>query len=122
VVGPQFLYLHELFRDQYRDLDTQVDALGERIRGLGGVVPGRLTDLLQYARAPERPACQPPARDMVAHLSADHQALADVLTQTLADETIDAVSRAVLAQLLACHERQIRLLRAFIEAPVDAPG
>jgi starvation-inducible DNA-binding protein len=122
VVGPQFVYLHQLFRDQYRALDAQVDVLGERIRALGGVVPGNLADLTRLSRLPDRSVRQPPARDMVAHLLVDHQTLADHLTRTLAEPALDSVTRTLLTGLLAAHEQMGRLLRACIESPSDAPA
>jgi DNA-binding ferritin-like protein len=120
VVGPQFVYLQQLFRAQYRTLDARVDVLGERLRELGSPVPGGLTHLLRHARLEDRPVSQPPARDMVSHLLADHQTIAAALTAALADSSSpDAATRALWTDLLGYHEHQGRLLRAFLESPAD---
>jgi starvation-inducible DNA-binding protein len=119
VVGPQFLFLHSFFREQFRDLDAVVDEVAERVRALGGVAPGG-AEIPRHARLAARPAGQPPARDMIAALLADHEAVARQVRADLtacADGHGDRVTGDFLAGLLARHERWARQLRAFLEAP-----
>src|SRR5262245_60778371 len=82
VVGPQAPHLGPFFAAQYRALDRLVDAVAERVRAAGGVV-GPPSAVLAQARLPQRPAGQPPARDMVLHLLADHEALTGSLGEDL---------------------------------------
>ncbi|RYE12373.1 MAG: DNA starvation/stationary phase protection protein [Rickettsiales bacterium] len=44
VVGANFKSLHELFEQQYQDLQDAVDLLAERIRALGDFVPATLNE------------------------------------------------------------------------------
>ena len=49
VVGPQFHSLHEMFEEQYQDLQEAVDEIAERIRALGFLAPGSLSQFLKLA-------------------------------------------------------------------------
>lgn len=121
VVGPQFVYLQEAFRRQHTSLQEMIELLGERIRALGGVVAGELTDLAARCRLPARPR-QPAARDMVTGLLADHETQANQVRIALLTCGSDRVSADLLADLLARHEQMARGLRAFVESPVDTSG
>jgi starvation-inducible DNA-binding protein len=116
VVGPQFPFLQPFFLEQYRELDGLSDGVAERLRALGGVVPP-LSELLRQARLAERPTGQPAARDMVAELLADHEALLGWLGQDQPACGPDRVTDDLLAGLAAVHERLARRLRACLESP-----
>jgi starvation-inducible DNA-binding protein len=119
VVGPQFPFLQPFFREQQRELDGFLDAVAERVRQLGGLL-APLSGVLANARLPERPAPQPSARDMVANLLADHEAL----IASLRDDSVacgerlqDRVTMNFLTDLQGRHERLARVLRSMLEAP-----
>jgi starvation-inducible DNA-binding protein len=118
VVGPQFPFLQPFFARQYRQLDALGDRVAERLRALGGVVPP-LPEVLPSARLAERPAGQPAARDMVAGLLADHEALLGWLGQDRPACGPDRVTADLLAGLAAVHERLARRLRACLESPAQ---
>jgi starvation-inducible DNA-binding protein len=118
VVGPQFSFLHDLFGRQQRELDQVVDQVAERCRALGGLAPGTLAEFVGRTRLREEPGWQPPAREMVAKLLADHEALARHLREGLAscrDRFQDAATAAFLAGLLDRHQRLAWMLRASLE-------
>jgi len=52
VVGPQFRSLHQLWEEHYQALTTNIDALAERVRTLGGFPVG--TRLLNHASIKEQ--------------------------------------------------------------------
>src|ERR687898_3430273 len=87
VVGPQFNDLHKFFEAQYEALDEVVDDVAERVRALGGRALGTLEEFRASARLGEKPGTVPAARDMLATLLADHEALIRALR-----EDIDAVN------------------------------
>ncbi len=100
-----------------------MDEVAERVRDLGGV-PAGPGALRASARLAERPEAQPDARDMVAHLLADHQALAERLTADagLCGECGDRATGLFLDGLRLRHDRLARALRALLEAPAHARG
>src|SRR5499433_3910713 len=75
VVGPQFNDLHKFFESQYEALDEVVDEVAERSRTLGGPALGTLAEMLDHARLAEHPKQSPDAKQMLASLLADHEAL-----------------------------------------------
>ncbi len=125
VVGPQQPSLRPLFGRQHRQLERAIDAIAERVRQLGGV-PASLSGVVSNARLRERPAPQPPARDMIAFLFDDHQALLAHLREDGAacgEQFHDRVTMLFLLDLQARHEKMARDLRALLEAPVsEAPA
>lgn len=46
VKGPRFIALHQMFEDEYKAIDEQLDDLAERIRALGVYVPASLQELV----------------------------------------------------------------------------
>src|SRR5882724_695101 len=73
VVGPQFNDLHKFFESQYEELDDVVDDVAERARALGGHAQGTLAEFTKRARLKEHPGNYPDAKEMLAHLLADHE-------------------------------------------------
>ena len=121
VVGPQFPYLRPFFREQHRGLDGCVEDVAERVRELGGAL-APLSGVLANARLAERPAPQPAAKDMVAHLLRDHEALIGCLREDAAacgERLQDRVTMNLLTELQGRHEKLARLLRAMLEEPVS---
>ena len=118
VVGPQFNDLHKFFETQYEALDDVVDEVAERARSLGGNAIGTLSEFLQLARLPEHPRQHPGAREMLANLLADHEAIIRTLRgdlETVASRYRDAGTSDFLTGLMERHEKMAWMLRAFLE-------
>ena len=118
VVGPQFNDLHKFFQEQYEALDDVVDEVAERARTLGGHAVGTLSELVQLTRLKEHPARYPDAREMLANLLADHEAIIRALRRDLetADEQHhDIGTNDFLTGLMERHEKMAWMLRAFLE-------
>jgi starvation-inducible DNA-binding protein len=117
VTGPQFNDLHKFFETQYEALDDVVDDVAERVRALGGRALGTLEELRAAARLGEKPGPAPAARDMLASLLADHEALARALRDDI-DVVIerhrDVGTADFLTGLLEHHEKAAWMLRAFL--------
>jgi len=118
VVGPQFNDLHKFFEAQYNELNDIVDEVAERARSLGGWSLGTLTEFLQQTRLKEQPGQYPNARNMIANLLADHEAIIRYLRvdlETCADKYHDVGTNDFLTGLMEKHEKMAWMLRAFLE-------
>ena len=117
VTGPQFNDLHKFFQSLYEALDEVVDEVAERARALGGRAAGSLEEFRATARLGEKPGAVPPARDMLATLLADHEALIRTLREdvdTVTDRYRDVGTADFLTGLLEKHEKTAWMLRSFL--------
>ncbi len=118
VRGPQFNNLHRFFEKQYEELEVVVDEVAERVRALGRMALGTMTEFLQEARLKEAPGQYSEAGDMIANLLADHEALVRQLRGDLVlclDQHGDAGTSDFLTGLMERHEKTAWMLRAFLE-------
>jgi starvation-inducible DNA-binding protein len=117
VTGLQFNDLHKFFETQYEALDDVVDEVAERVRALGGRAAGTLEEFRKSARLTEEPGVVPAARDMLAALLADHEALARTLrgdVDMVTERFKDAGTADFLTGLLEQHEKAAWMLRSFL--------
>jgi starvation-inducible DNA-binding protein len=117
VTGPQFNDLHKFFETLYEQLDEVIDEVAERARALGGRAFGTLDEFRTSARLGEKPGAVPPARDMLAALLADHEALIRTLREdvaTVTDRYQDVGTADFLTGLLEKHEKTAWMLRSFL--------
>jgi starvation-inducible DNA-binding protein len=118
VTGPQFNDLHKFFEEQYTELNVVVDDVAERARSLGGWALGTLQEFVQHARLNEHPGQYPNARDMIAKLLADHEAIVRQLRTDLetAEKHHDMGTNDFLTGLMEKHEKMAWMLRSFLQA------
>jgi starvation-inducible DNA-binding protein len=117
VTGPQFNDLHKFFESLYEAQDEIIDEVAERARALDGRAFGTLEEFRTKARLGEKPGAVPPARDMLAALLADHEALIRTLREdvgTVNDRYSDLGTADFLTGLLEKHEKTAWMLRAFL--------
>ena len=117
VIGPQFSSLHALFEKQYEELASLIDDVAERVRMLGGVAMGTMTQFLEETRLQEDlPEHWLDARNMVAWLKNDHESLANSLRQDilLSDQYGDVGTADLLTAVLRWHEKTAWMLRAIL--------
>ena len=108
VVGPQFHNLHKFLDEQYEELAEIVDDVAERARSLGGPALGTLGEFLKQMRLKEHPGLYPGAREMIANLLADHEALIRTLRvdlETCAERYHDIGTNDFLTGLMERHEK-----------------
>lgn len=117
VTGPQFNTLHTLFEAHYTELALAVDEVAERIRALGIKAPGSYRDYAALTVLTEAEG-DPSADEMVAQLTADHEAVARTIRTVMpaAADAKDDVSVDLLTQRLAIHEKTAWMLRSMQEA------
>lgn len=118
VTGPQFNDLHKFFEEQYSELNVVADDVAERARSLGGWALGTLKEFIQHARVNEDPGQYPGAREMIANLLADHEAIVRQLRTDLetAEKHHDMGTNDFLTGLMEKHEKMAWMLRAFLQA------
>ena len=117
VTGPQFNDLHKFFEAQYEALDEVINDMAEQVRTLDGRALGTLEEFRASARLGEKPGTVPAARDMLATLLADHEALARALREdidTVNDRARDVGTADFLTGLLEQHEKSAWMLRSFL--------
>ena len=117
VTGLQFNDLHKFFESLYEALDEVIDEVAERTRALDGRSFGTLEEFKNKARLGEKPGVVPPAREMLASLLADHEALIRTLRDdvgTVTDRYKDVGTADFLTGLLEKHEKTAWMLRSFL--------
>jgi starvation-inducible DNA-binding protein len=118
VTGPQFHDLHKFFEEQYTELNEIVDEVAERGRSLDGWAFGTMNEFSQHTRLKEHPGHYPKAREMIANLLADHEAVIRQLRsdlETCADKYHDMGTNDFLTGLMEQHEKMAWMLRAFLQ-------
>ena len=118
VEGPQFLSLHEMFEEQYKQLEATIDEIAERIRTYGDNAIGTMSEFADHTRLTETPGSYPEARDMVMTLAEDHEQMVRNLREDI--ETVggkygDVGAEDMLTALLQDHQEMSWMLRTFIE-------
>lgn len=119
VTGPQFNDLHKFFEAQYEVLDGIVDDVAERARSLGKRSYGTLAEFTKHARLKEHPAQALNAKEMIAALLEDHEAVIRTLRTELVvcdEKHGDIGTNDFLTGLMEKHEKMAWMLRSFLEA------
>jgi starvation-inducible DNA-binding protein len=119
VTGPQFHDLHKFFEEQYTELNEVVDEVAERGRSLDGWAFGTMNEFSQHTRLKEHPGQYPKAREMIANLLSDHEAIIRQLRsdlETCSDKYHDMGTNDFLTGLMEQHEKMAWMLRAFLQA------
>ena len=75
VRGPFFGPLHKLFDDVYDRTGERLDKVAERIRAIGGVPPGSMSEFLALTTLSEAPGELLPCEDMLKKLVTDFEHL-----------------------------------------------
>ena len=125
VVGPQFRTLHELWQEHYTTLATNIDAIAERVRMLGGYPLGTAKGFLENATLREHPGDLPSAEDMVKRLVYDHEQVIRNLREHIdlcGEKYHDEGTADFLTGLMEQHEEMAWMLRSFVEGSSLSPS
>lgn len=116
VTTPLFHSLHLMFESQYDDLQEAVDVLAERIRALGHIAPGSLSQFSSFANIKEATKV-PSANDMLKQLLADHELICREIREALPviQKLGDDVTVDILIGRLTVHEKTAWMLRSSID-------
>ena len=117
VRGPSFFSLHNAFEEQYTELFTAVDEIAERVRALGALAPGGLSNLAKMAGMDEIRE-DAGAQEMVEHLAKANRALVKDLVKArdLAGESGDDETEDLMIGRIQVHEKTIWMLDSFLAA------
>ena len=115
VVGPQFLAIHQMLEEQYRDLWNSIDDIAERIRALDALAPGTTTKLREMSEIRESNEV-PAARDMLRELVADNETVARTMRAGLstAQAAGDEATAGLLTDRLTYHEKQVWMMKSLL--------
>jgi len=113
VEGPLFYSIHTLTETQYENMFSAADELAERIRALGQLAPGKLSEIVERSVVADLEK-MPSAEQMVEDLAADHERVAQRLRDLVdvAEERKDAVTADLATERCAFHEQAAWMLRA----------
>ena len=118
VQGERFGELHRLFNEQYDRLNEIVDDVAERVRTVGRVAAGSLSEFLKLARLKEAPAASLTATHMLGNLLKDYTELIEYLRAdivTCGERLHDVGTENFLTDLLGRHEKTAWMLRSYLE-------
>jgi starvation-inducible DNA-binding protein len=118
VTGMNFGTLHSFFGHQYHELEEAMDEIAERVRQLGGIALGTLSEVQKHAALIEQPGVVPTAIEMLQNLLVDHEAVIRQLrvdVDATAEEYGDMGTSDFLTGLMEDHEKMAWMLRAHLE-------
>jgi len=116
VSGPSFFSLHTAFEVQYNELFIAVDEIAERVRAIGALAPGGLSNLASMAGMTELQE-DAPANDMVRHLIECNEKLLNDLdaARVCAGEENDAKTEDLMIGRMQIHEKTVWMLKSFLD-------
>jgi len=116
VRGPSFFSLHIAFEEQYTELFTAIDEIAERVRALGALAPGGLSNLADMAGTPELKE-DASSSEMVKHLCELNKNLVTDLNHAreYAAEAGDNQTEDLMIARLQVHEKTLWMLESFLE-------
>lgn len=117
VTGPTFHSLHEMFEEQYTDLQEAGDQIAERIRALGHKTPGRFQEFLGLSAISEDADLPETPEAMLRNLFEDNQTCSRQAADAImvAESCEDYVTHDLLIARKAYHDKVSWMLRANLE-------
>ncbi|MBO6783738.1 MAG: DNA starvation/stationary phase protection protein [Alphaproteobacteria bacterium] len=117
VAGPQFYGIHKLTDEQYQDLAAAIDEIAERVRAIGFPAMSGLANYIEASVVDDVDVSEMPgARDMVAQLARDHQAIAAKMREAVsaAEAADDVYSADLLTGRIGVHEEAAWMLNSIV--------
>lgn len=117
VSGNSFVELHELFEEQYKQLEQAIDEIAERINKLGFKTQGTMAEFLKAATLQEAPGKYPAQKEMLKELLKDHEAVIVQLRKGIDDcdeKYKDKGTSDFLTDLMKAHETMAWKLRRYL--------
>lgn len=113
VTGPHFYSVHKITEDHYTEMSNAIDAIAERIRALGSLVPTGLSAYVQAGTiSPVFKAMS--VEKQLSELANDHAVFADEIrgVVNLADQYEDIFTADFLTARIGFHEEAAWMLKA----------
>lgn len=117
VTGPNFGSLHTLFEEQYENLHEAGDEIAERIRALGFMTPGTISEFQELTAIKEDEKLPENWKHMVANLVEGNEVLSNLSRKVLevAEEYDDEVTIDMMVNRMKYHDESAWMLRSTIE-------
>ncbi len=118
VTGLNFKTLHQLFEEEYRDLEQKIDAIAERVRSLGFLAIGSLKQFGQLTQLEESEHDVSDSKLMLIDLLKDHETIIRGLRVDISrveHDYYDIGTIGFLTSILESHENMAWMLRATLE-------
>ncbi len=116
IFGESFMELHQLFENQYKQLEVSIDEIAERIGKLGGKAIGTMYEFSKLSMINECPDIYPSSGDMIKELLVDHETVIVKIRSDINDcQKLydDVVTIDFLTGLLEKHETIAWTLRRY---------
>ncbi|MFD2255305.1 Dps family protein [Luteolibacter algae] len=116
VRGPSFFSLHTAFEEQYNEMFVAVDDIAERLRAIGSLAPGGLSNLANLAEIKEISE-DASASEMVQHLIKAHEKLLKDLkaARDCARDADDSETEDLMIARIQVHEKTVWMLKSYLE-------
>lgn len=116
VRGKNFRQIHLLTEEQYEEIFAAIDEVAERIRSLGFLAPGSLSEFSKLSHI-EEPNSKASENEMLAHLLKGHEHIAKHSRKIIAkaDEASDEATADLLTERVEVHEKSAWMLRSMLE-------
>lgn len=117
VVGPDFLNKHNLFEEQYKQIEMMIDELAERIRTIGHYADGSLAEFLKNTHLSEKGVEKNDSVSFMKALLADHESIIIHIREQIGrvgDELNDEGTADFITGLMKEHEKMAWMLRAHL--------
>jgi len=117
VEGDSFLELHQMFEEQYSDIEKIIDQVAERINKLGSKTIGTMKEFSGLTRIRETPGKYPSQKDMINELLRDHEGLVTEIRKDVdacAEQIKDAGTADFLTGIMEQHETAAWVLRRYL--------
>lgn len=116
IESPNFSELHTFYEEQYDELEGVIDDIAERIRTLGQISTGRLSDFLEATHLEETDYTTK-AEEQLSNLIEDHEAIIRFLRKCVTDfdeKYHDMGSSDFVTALMERHEKMRWMLDSFL--------
>jgi starvation-inducible DNA-binding protein len=118
VEGPDFLTIHRFFEEQYKQLESIIDDVAERIRTIGHYAESTMATFLKETHLTEKIKGENDSQTFMKSLLEDHETIIIHLRENidLSDtEWKDAGTTDFITGLLETHEKMAWFLRAHLK-------
>jgi starvation-inducible DNA-binding protein len=122
--GLDFFDKHTFFEIQFKQLDTFIDTIAERIRSLGHYAPATLDAFLNLTQISEMSRDKNDSHRFIKELLADHEQVILNLRLNIpkfTGELEDAGTADFITNIMAAHEKMAWMLRSHLEEKTPTP-
>jgi starvation-inducible DNA-binding protein len=117
VEGPDFYSIHKFFEDHYRQIESIIDEVAERIRTLGHYAPSTLKIYLELTHLTEKSRGENDSNGLIKDLLGDHESIIIRLREnanSILSDLQDTGTVDFLTGLMTTHEKMAWMLRAHL--------